>query len=135
MPTAAQFRNAAERFRAAADDAAGLNDRIWNVGNNHGIVRGTLETVVDTAVVANALSADSLRSECESLADLCLERAVICDEYTAEYAAWEVSYGRWSERRLMYYRSLDDDLTDRCVAPPGPPPSAPGTPPSWVERG
>lgn len=132
MPTAAEFRSAASRLRAAADDCAAVADRMWSLGDAHGVAGGRLEPLVETALTANAVGAGTVGQRCDALADLCLERAAVCDAYAADLAAWSVAVDRWEDRRAAWRRAVDDGGVGLW---PGPRPARPNPPASWVEVG
>ena len=103
---------------------------MWSVGEHHGINGGRLERLVDTALVANALSAQTLRQQCDELADLCLERAAVCDEYARQLANWNSAVDAWEDRRDTWLRQ-PEGLRGRYG--PGQPPRPLEDPPDWVE--
>ncbi len=132
MPTAIEFRAAALRLRAAADDATLVGDRMWSIGADHGIRGGRLETLVDNAVAANAIGAGTLARQCEGLAELCLQRATVCDDYAMQLVTWQRSVDAWQLRRDAWLDRSDPHRAPRAV---GPRPRRPDPPFSWVEVG
>lgn len=103
---------------------------MWSIGDDHGVRGGRLEHLVDTAIAANALGAQSLRQHCDELADLCLERAAACDDYERQLENWNRSVAAWKRRRDSALED-PDRFTGHFVI--GPRPLPPAAPPSWVE--
>jgi hypothetical protein len=132
MPTAGEFRAAAARLQAAADDCDSMSSRMWSIGGNHGVRGGTLEALVETSLTANALGSDTLARQCNELADLCLERAVVCDDYADQLVRWARSVDAWEVRRDDW---ANRDTADSGLRSPGPRPPRPVPPASWVEVG
>lgn len=130
MPTEFEFRAAARRFREAALEADALRTRVWDVGNDHGVVGGVLERTVDQAIVATALNSDLVRRECDRLAELCEQRAVVCSDYAADVAAWRAAHAAWQARRAAWYVEME---TNPHARPPGWEPRRPSPPYAWVE--
>jgi hypothetical protein len=132
VPTSTEFRAAARHLLAAAEDATAIANRLWRIGNDHGVDGGRLEVLVDTALSANALTSDTLAQHCSDLAELCLQRAAVCDDYADQLAQWARSLDAWELRR--------DDWASRATPhsgprSPGPRPRQPAPPASWVEVG
>lgn len=131
MPTAFEYRAAAIRLRNSADEADGISSAMWRVGNDHGVLGGRLQQVVDDAFVANALNADQLRQECDSLAEECDRRADACEQFADDMAAWEQRHASWSNRHRTWRFSRFEEGLD--VPYPGPEPRRPVKPFDWIE--
>lgn len=134
MPTAFEYRAAARRMRDAADEAGEVSRALWRTGDEHGVRGGRLETVVDTAFVAGALNAASLRDECEALADECERRAEVCEQFADDLARWRTAHSSWTSRHRAWLLSRIDD-PDSPLPWPGREPREPSKPHDWVEIG
>lgn len=109
-----------------------MSAKMWAIGNDHGVHGGTLETLVETSLTADALGSETLSQHCVDLADLCSQRAVMCDDYTDQLAQWGRSVDAWELRRDDWANQTDKHTGPRS---PGPRPQRPTPPATWVEAG
>jgi hypothetical protein len=88
MPTAAQYRSAARRFRDAGGTARSLLASA-RAGFGPTVLRGgTLTRDVKAAIDAGHATATRVSNECLSLAAMCDARAAECDAWADRMRAW-----------------------------------------------
>ncbi len=130
MPTADEFRRAARRLQEGADDCGSVGSRIRALSNNHGVSGGRLQILVEDALVANMLGAAAIAEQCEALAELCSERALVCEQYAGDLVRWERSVETWSDRHAAMTANPRSGIRVSDF-----PPRRPDPPAAWVEVG
>lgn len=120
-------------MRDARDDAQAIASDMWATGDDHGVVGGNLQRVVDSAFIAHALNAGHISSDCESLAAECDRRAEICEHYAEQMAVWTDRHRAWSSDHALWRISRFEP--DFEVRYPGAEPRQPEKPAAWVEIG
>lgn len=130
MPNAAAYRTGADAFRRAATAAGSAETTVWSVGEGHG-VGDEFGALVDRTVAALATTVSSVGRGCDSVADECVRRSIICEQYAADVDTWQRRYNYWNAERSAWLMSLDDP--ERVHPNPGTSPARPIPPFPWVE--
>ncbi len=136
MPTEAEFEQAEARFRAAAEEAEDTIRPVRQATGPDVLTGGKLTGQVSSFVGRTGSDLRSIASELRSLARECAARAQQCRQAAADLAAYQQAMGRYRTDLAAHGRQVDAAAADPSLAPVGDPPtapSAPPTPPSYVE--
>jgi len=127
MPSAEQFRAAAQSARAAAIAAEAAEQTIDACRRDTGLHGGRVMLTVIDALTTSQCQATMIAEDCRRLAQECETRATVCDEHVRVLRGHDWAVREWQQAHEL---SIDDPISHRS---PGQRPIRPTPPAYWVE--
>jgi hypothetical protein len=136
MPTADEFRDAAQTLRAARTQTSTLLYPITNTYGPDVITGGVLTAALERALDMADDDVNHVMSECARLADECEWRAIQCDQFAAAMKQWRHLSAVYDASVARYHLAVERHNAHPDINPaptyPTNPPSIPRKRYDWI---